>query len=377
MRLAAPIAAKARRVLARVLPRRRLTQWVVGGALALTLVGVGATAVGAAPWGGFGWGGGAPKTHHQMPAIVGMVATAPASSTGSFTVTAWKNATWTVDLSASTTYSEWAVSSPTYANIGVGDEVVVFGTSAGSNTIDATSVVIIRKPVVVGKVATAPASSSGSFTVTAWKDVTWTVDLSGSTTYSEQGVSSPTYANIGVGDEVVVFGTSAGSNTVDATSVVIIQKPVVVGKVATAPASSSGSFTVTACKDVTWTVDLSASTTYSERGVSPPTYANVLVGDEVVVYGTSAGSNTVDATSVVILSKPPNPVPSPASHPAKPQLSVVKPPAQPSPAALPHGYPLPTPPATWVHPDPSWPTAWNHDPGGRWNGGGGPGGRRH
>jgi len=291
-----------------ILPRRTATRSVLGAGLALGLLVVGALSVGASPWGNYGSGGGSPFvppfSPSPAPTVAGTVATAPTSSTGSFMITAWGGVPWTVDLSGSTAYTEPGVSSPTFSNVAVGDEVSVNGASTGSNTVDAISVSIIQKPVVVGTVATAPASSAGSFTLTACKGSTWTVDLTGSTTYTERGVTSPGFSDIAVGDEAVVFGSSTGTDTATATSVVIIQKPVVSGTVATAPGSSTGSFTVTAWKGVTWTVDLTGSTTYTERGVTSPGYSDVAVGDEVVVYGTSTGTDTVSAGSVVIMQRP-------------------------------------------------------------------------
>jgi hypothetical protein len=45
-----------------------------------------------------------------------------------------------------------------------------------------------------------------------------TVDVTSSTTYNDQGVTSPTLANVTVGETVAAFGTEA-SGTVTATSV--------------------------------------------------------------------------------------------------------------------------------------------------------------
>lgn len=242
----------------------------------------------------------------QRPVVVGTVATAPSGATGSFTVTAHGGTTWTVDLTGSTSYTERGVASPTYSSVAVGDGVVVFGSSTGTDTVSASAVSIMVRAAVVGTVATAPTSATGSFTVTAWKARTVTVDLTGSTGYTERGVTSPGFSAIGVGDEVVVYGTSAGTDVVSASSVVIIQRPVVQGTVATAPTSATGSFTITARNHQTWTVDLSGSTVYRDHGVSSPGYGDVSVGDVVVVYGTSAGTDTVDAGTVVVISLSPH-----------------------------------------------------------------------
>lgn len=270
-----------------------------GAGLAIGLLVVGAVAVGAVPWGHWGPAYGFPPS--PAPLVSGTVGTAPASATGSFTLVDRAGTTWTVDLSTTTTYSEAGVTSPSYSNVAVGDEAAVDGTSAGTDTVDATSVALVQKPVVVGTVATAPTGATGSFTLTTHGGVTWTVDLTGSTGYTECGVTSPGYANLGVGDEAVVFGSSTATDTATATSVVIIQRPAVSGTVATAPASATGSFTVTAHGGVTWTVDLTGATTYTERGVTSPGYANVVVGDSVVVFGTSAGTDAVTAGSVAIM----------------------------------------------------------------------------
>jgi hypothetical protein len=277
---------------------------LLGAGLGLVLMVGGAVGVGASTAGGSGSPFGSWFSPRPGPVVWGTVATAPTSSTGSFTVTAAGGVTWTVDLTSSTTYTEPGVTSPTYSDVAVGDQVAVSGTSTASDTVSASSVMITVRPVTVGTVTTAPASSTGSFTLTTCKGVTWTVDLTGSTTYTERGVTSPTYSGVAVGDEAVVFGTSTGTDTATASSVVIIQRPVVSGTVATAPVSPTGSFTLTTRKGVTWTVHLTGSTTYTERGAISPSYVNVAVGDQVVVYGTSTGTDSVGATAVAIMQRP-------------------------------------------------------------------------
>jgi hypothetical protein len=209
-----------------------------------------------------------------------------------------------VTVTGSTTYTERNVTSPGFANVAVGDDVVVYGTSTGTDTATAISVAIMQRPVVVGTVASVTTSPTDSFTVAAWKSQTVTVDVTGSTTYTERGVTSPGFSNVAVGDQVAVYGTSAGTSTFNAVSVAITQKPTVTGTVASVTTSPSDSFTLKARNGQTWTVDVSGATTYSASGVSAPSFSTLAVGNQVAVYGTSTGSNTVDATSVVILSKP-------------------------------------------------------------------------
>jgi hypothetical protein len=248
----------------------------------------------------------------QRPIVTGTVASVTTSPSDSFTVMAKRSQTWTVTVTGSTTYSERNVTSPGFANVAVGDGVVVYGTSTGTDSATAISVAIMQRPVVVGTVASVTTSPSDSFTVAAWKQQTVTVDVTGSTTYTERGVTSASFSNVAVGDQVAVYGTSAGTSTFDAVSVAITQRPAVTGKVAAVTTSPSDSFTLTARGGQTWTVNVSATTTYSECGVSSPSFSTLAVGNEVAVYGTSTGSNTVDATSVVILSQPsPHPKASP------------------------------------------------------------------
>ena len=72
-------------------------------------------------------------------------------------------------------------------------------------------------PAAVGTVATVGTSS---FTIKTKGGTIVTVDVNGSTTYRDRGVSSPTLANVTVGETVAAFGTDT-ANTVAATSVAI------------------------------------------------------------------------------------------------------------------------------------------------------------
>ena len=65
---------------------------------------------------------------------------------------------------------------------------------------------------------------NGTFTITTRDGTTVTVNVSGTTTYLDQGVTSPTIANVTVGEHVAVFGTDT-SNTVTASKVAIGNLP--------------------------------------------------------------------------------------------------------------------------------------------------------
>ena len=290
----------------KILPRRA-GRGVLGVGLALALMTAGAVGVGAATQAGVRPGFGSPGSPWYSPTpaptVSGTVASLTTAPGDTITLTTKKGVTWTVDVSGSTTYTDSSVTSPTFADVAVGDEVLVYGTRTGTDAVSASNVMIVVKPAVVGTVATMTASSD-TFTVAAWKGQTWTVTVTGSTAYTERGVTSPTFSDVAVSDEVVVYGTSTGTDAVTASTVVIIQRPIVVGTVASVTSSPSDSFTLKARDGQTWTVDVSGATTYSEYGVSAPSFSTLAVGNQVAVYGTSTGSNTVDATSVVILSKP-------------------------------------------------------------------------
>ena len=133
-----------------------------GMALGLTVVGAGAA--GAATN-----GTGSPHAHHTgmpgsngsngrgRPAVSGTVATVGANS---FTVTTRSGSTLTVDVTDATTYRDPGVTSPSFANVKVGETVVVFGTET-SGTVAATSVGIGTSAGPGGSFSGRPASRPG------------------------------------------------------------------------------------------------------------------------------------------------------------------------------------------------------------------------
>jgi hypothetical protein len=65
---------------------------------------------------------------------------------------------------------------------------------------------------------------TGTFTVAAPDGTMVTVDVGSTTTYFDPGVSSPTIADVKVGEHVAVFGTES-SGTVTATQVAVGNPP--------------------------------------------------------------------------------------------------------------------------------------------------------
>ncbi len=240
----------------------------------------------------------------QPPVAAGIVQGTPGAD--SFTIQTPGGASETIDVSASTSYYERNVSSPSLTNLVGGDFVVAFGTASGS-TVTASTIVIAGAPrpshhglAITGTVQGTPATNS--FTITTPSGASDTVDVSSSTSYFERGVSAPSLTNVASGDYVAVFGSVSGS-TVTATKVAIATPPPSNGQFATAgtiqTSPSGGSFVIETWNNTQVTVQTAASTTYTERGVATPSLTNITIGENVAVFGTVSGS-TVTATQIAI-----------------------------------------------------------------------------
>ncbi len=186
---------------------------------------------------GSGYQKGHRPSRHTPPAAIGTVASVGTNASGVnyFTVKTHAGTTVTVDVTSTTTYKDQSVTSPSFANVTTGETVVVEGTTA-SGTVTATSVAIGfgfgrgmgggfgqgTPPAAIGTVASVGTNASGVnyFTVKTHAGTTVTVDVTSTTTYKDQSVTSPSFANVTTGETVVVEGTTA-SGTVTATSVAI------------------------------------------------------------------------------------------------------------------------------------------------------------
>lgn len=252
-----------------------------------------------------------PAAHaqHQRPAAVGVVQGEPANE--SFEITTPRVQSETVHVSASTVYYERAVEKPSLANVKNGEMVVVFG-SASEGSVAASTVVIGPAVThddfaVAGTVKEAP--SSHSFVIGTPQGSTYTVDVSKATLYDERGVAKPSLEDLKSGDYVVVFGTVSGS-TVNAERVLLTTPPAshapeprfaTGGTVQAAPANDS--FVIETWNRVRQTVDVNASTTYSEHGVPKASLEDVKAGEYVAVFGT-ASAGAVEASEVAIGGNP-------------------------------------------------------------------------
>ena len=196
----------------------------LGGAAVAGAASTAPASASGAPSGARGPMGGSP------PAAMGTVASV---GDGTFTLTTKDKTTVTVTVSSSTTYRDPGVTSPTLANVTVGEHVAVFGTDT-ANVVTATSVAIGNPPNGKGwggpggsppaAMGTVASVGDGTFTLTTKDKTTVTVTVSSSTTYRDPGVTSPTLANVTVGEHVAVFGTDT-ANVVTATSVAIGNPP--------------------------------------------------------------------------------------------------------------------------------------------------------
>jgi endonuclease YncB( thermonuclease family) len=162
------------------------------------------------------------------------VGTVASVGTGTFTLTTKDNTTVTVNVGTTTTYRDAGVTTPTLANVTVGEHVAVFGTDS-ADVVTATSVAIGEPPsggpggngpggsppAAVGTVASV---GTGTFTLTTKDNTTVTVNVGTTTTYRDAGVTTPTLANVTVGENVAVFGTDT-ADVVTATSVALGEPP--------------------------------------------------------------------------------------------------------------------------------------------------------
>ncbi len=256
------------------------------------------------------------------PGVCGTSGTA-----GDFTLTA-KGTTYTVDVgNPSTTFEEHGVSAPSFADVCVGATVRAVGAMASADVVTATTVVVIppHPQHVSGTVASVngtsvpgacgTAGASGDFTV-ASHNATDTVPVGDpSPTFKEHGVSEPSFADVCVGVKVAVMGAVANGMVTPTKVTVIPPRPEhLSGTVASVNGTgvsgtcgtpdTDGSFTLTATADRTVDVDV-PTTTFKEKGVSTPSFADVCVGAKVRVVGAASPGDVVAATLVTVV--PPRP----------------------------------------------------------------------
>ncbi|HTT90107.1 MAG TPA: DUF5666 domain-containing protein [Acidimicrobiales bacterium] len=155
---------------------------------------------------------------------------------------------------------------------------------------------------VVGLTFTAPVIGvgSGSFTVKRANQAV-TVDVSPATTYSEQGLTAASFANVLTGERVEINGSiTSNIEVVDANHVQVM--PMLPNDFdGTVSSLGSGSFIALRGTSPV-SVMISPKTTFSVGGVAA-TSSSLANGDRIIVHGTTnTGGTIVDATQIYILS---------------------------------------------------------------------------
>ncbi len=292
--------------------------------------------------------GDSPAVHGVVTAIGGVSTPGTcgtADTAGTFTLTATNDATspptvtvTTVDVTTATSFVEKKVTSPSFADLCVGNTSVAVGTDVSSTmTADAVTiqapkpapkvhlfgwVTAVNGDTTTGTCGTGGAT--GTFTLSTVEGTTTvvsTVDVDGSTLFTEKHVSGASFADVCVGDKAVALGTS-DDDTVAATLVAVKvppapkpPKPVhvtgVVGSVdgVTTPGTcgtsgAAGSFTAVRTDNstsppttTTWTVNVTSGTAFAAKDVTSASFANVCVGGKTVSVGNTV-SGALDAVAV-------------------------------------------------------------------------------
>jgi hypothetical protein len=171
----------------------------------------------------------------------------------------------------------------------VGDEITFREARQTDGTFKITTINVVI-PTVTGTVS---AVTSSSVTITLPGGSSQTLALTGSTTYSQGGVSA-THGALVVGIRIQAQGTVDSSGNFTAASVTIAPS-VVQGTVASKTAST---IVVTTAAGKTVTVNVTSSTTYSIRGVSGATLANVAVGDRIAAQGALNSDGSLTASMI-------------------------------------------------------------------------------
>ncbi len=146
-----------------------------------------------------------------QPTVGGTVASVSGTTV---TVTTRDGSTSKVTLTGSTTYTldgEAATKDAVVAGV----RIVARGTLASDGTLTATSVEIV--PAMAA--GTVKEKGTSSLTLTTRDGSTVVVKVSASTTYEVAGITSPTLADVKVGDVVMARGTKSTDGSLSATSV--------------------------------------------------------------------------------------------------------------------------------------------------------------
>ena len=150
-----------------------------------------------------------------------------------------------------------------------------------------------------------PFALTGTATTLTGTATGWTINVSQYTHFLVPGTTSPDLTDVLVGDKVTVTGRRGGAGMVNA-NLVVIPLELVTGAVGTVGGGSftvpirpvpiravwslTGTATTLTGTATAWTIDVSGSTTYHERGVASSTLTlnSLSSGDHVIVVGSQA-----------------------------------------------------------------------------------------
>jgi preprotein translocase subunit YajC len=171
---------------------------------------------------------------------------------------------------------------------------------AGASTVHSNST---KHPIEgVNFAAIVAGVSSTSFQV--WRaGALVTVNVASKTAYSEKGVTGASLADIAKGETVLVDGTITGKLSVVNAETVTIRPFPSVEFVATVTALGSGTFTVMRGTTPV-TVDVSSRTAYSDPAVKSPTFGTLMVGQQVVVHGTTNAPTDTAINAMLVQIEP-------------------------------------------------------------------------
>ena len=222
--------------------------------------------------------------------LIKLAGTVSAVNSNVIKVTGASGFTGTVDVSGTTAYTQ-AGKAATLGNVLIGMKIVATGTvSADQSALDATSVAIGAPTSFTGIVT---AASGASLTVQQSSTVSATLAIIPTTKFYE-GSKHVVAAALAVGESVNVKLSTGAPSTAARIDIVVVKLGGVVSAV------NSYVITVTRAAGFTRTIDVSATTTYTESG-KPATLNEVKVGFHVNATGTVNASQTaLDATSVII-----------------------------------------------------------------------------
>lgn len=148
----------------------------------------------------------------------------------------------------------------------------------------------VQMPTAAGTVSSV---GSGTVTITQPDGSSKTLTLTGSTTYSQAGATVTSGALV-VGVRISAQGTVDSAGNFTATAVTITPS----GVLGTVSSKTATTIVVTTTAGKTVTVNVSAATKYSIRGVAAPTLADVAVGYRISAQGTLNSDGSLTATVV-------------------------------------------------------------------------------